>query len=240
MGATALFGEKYGDVVRVVQMGDESVELCGGTHLHHSSQVGFFKLISESSIGAGVRRIEAVTGQAALRVVHEMEDQLRAAAAALGTTAADLVSSAERTAAAARESQKEIDKLKAKSAAEAGGDLADHAQEANGVKFVTASVPTVDVPTLQKLADNVTDKLKSGVVVLAGVADGRVLFVGKVTSDLVSKGFSAGNMLREVAKIAGGGGGGKPEFAQAGGKDASKVDAALAKASELIQAQAGD
>lgn len=240
MGATALFGEKYGDVVRVVQMGDESVELCGGTHLHHSSQVGFFKLISESSIGAGVRRIEAVTGQAALRVVHEMEDQLRAAAAALGTTAADLVSSAERTAAAAREAQKEIDKLKAKSAAEAGGDLADHAQEANGVKFVTASVPTVDVPTLQKLADNVTDKLKSGVVVLAGVADGRVLFVGKVTSDLVSKGFSAGNMLREVAKIAGGGGGGKPEFAQAGGKDASKVDAALAKASELIQAQAGD
>jgi alanyl-tRNA synthetase len=240
MGATALFGEKYGDVVRVVRMGDESIELCGGTHLHHTAQVGLFKLTSESSVGAGLRRVEAVTGQGAVRFVHELEDQLRDTANALGAAPAELVSAAERTAAAAREAGKEIDRLKSKSAAEAGGDLADSAQEAGGVKFVTSTVATVDVPTLQKLADTITDKLVSGVVVLAGVADGKVLFVGKVTSDLVPKGFSAGNMLREVAKVAGGGGGGKPEFAQAGGKDASKVDEALAKACELICAQAGE
>ena len=235
MGAMALFGEKYGDVVRVVQMGDESIELCGGTHLHRTAQVGLFKLTSESSIGAGLRRVEGVTGQAAVAYVHDLEDQLRGAAEALGVSPVEVVAASERTVAAAREAQKEIDTLKSKSAAEAGGDLAESAQEAGGVKFVTASVPTVDVPTLQKLADSITDKLKSGVVVLAGVSDGKVLFIGKVTSDLVPKGFSAGNMLREVAKIAGGGGGGKPEFAQAGGKDASKVDEALAKAVELIR-----
>lgn len=235
MGATALFGEKYGNVVRVVRMGDESIELCGGTHLEHTSQVGLFKITSESSVGAGLRRVEGVTGQAAVRFVHDLEDQLRETANALGAAPAEIVSAAERAVQSARDAQKEIDQLKAKSAAEAGGDLAGSAQEAGGVKFVTTSVPTVDVPTLQKLADTITDKLKSGVVVLAGVADGKVLFIGKVTSDLVPKGFSAGNILREVAKVAGGGGGGKPEFAQAGGKDASKVDEALAKAVELIR-----
>lgn len=238
MGATALFGEKYGDVVRVVQMGPGSIELCGGTHLERTAQVGLFKLTSESSIGAGLRRVEAVTGQAAVKYVHDLEDQLRATADALGVSQAEVVAAAERTTTAAREAQKEIDRLKSRSAAEAGGDLADSAQEAGGVKFVTASVPTVDVPTLQKLADSIADKLKSGVVVLAGVSDGKVLFIGKVTSDLVPKGFSAGNILREVAKVAGGGGGGKPEFAQAGGKDASKVGDALEKAQELIRAQA--
>jgi len=240
MGATALFGEKYGDVVRVVRMGEESIELCGGTHLRHTSQVGSFYITSESSVGAGLRRVEAVTGQGAVQFVHDLEDQLRDTANALGAAPAEVVSAAERAAATAREAVKEIDRLKSKSAAEAGGDLADSAREAGGVKFVTASVPTVDVPTLQKLVDSITDKLRSGVVVLAGVADGKVLFVGKVTADLVGKGYHAGNMLREVAKVAGGGGGGKPEFAQAGGKDASKVDEALAKASELIRAQAGE
>jgi len=240
LGATALFGEKYGEQVRVVKYGDTSIELCGGTHLCHTSQVGFFKLVSESSVGAGLRRVEAVTGAAAVRYVHEIEDQIRQTAGALGTTPSEIVSAAERTAQAAREAQKEIDKLKSKSAAEAGGDLAASAKEAGGVKYVVASVPTTDVPTLQKLADSIADKLKSGVVVLAGVADGRILFIGKVTSDLVPKGFSAGNILREVAKVAGGGGGGKPEFAQAGGKDPSKVDEALAKAAELIRAQAGE
>ncbi len=234
MGATALFGEKYGDVVRVVKMGEESIELCGGTHLERTSQVGLFKLTSESSVGAGLRRVEAVTGKAAVEYVHDLEDQLRQTADALGTTPSDLVASAERTVQAARDAQKEIDKLKSKSAAAAGGDLAESAEEINGVKFVAASVSTVDVPTLQKLADTIADKLGSGVVVLAGVADGKVLFIGKVTSDLVPKGFHAGNLLREVAKVAGGGGGGKPEFAQAGGKDASKVEEALAKARELI------
>ncbi|MEN6355467.1 MAG: alanine--tRNA ligase [Armatimonadota bacterium] len=238
MGATALFGEKYGNEVRVVKMGDVSIELCGGTHLQHTGQVGLFKLMSESSVGAGLRRIEAVTGEAAVHYVNDLEDQLRETAEVLGSSLSDTVSAAERAVQAAKDAQREIDILKSQGAAEQAGELVDSAQEAGGVKFVTASVSTVDVPTLQKLADGVADKLKSGVVVLAGVADGKVLFVGKVTSDLVSKGFHAGNTLREVAKVAGGGGGGRPEFAQAGGKDASKVDQALAKAVEIIKAQA--
>lgn len=239
MGATALFGEKYGNEVRVVKMGDVSIELCGGTHLCHTSQVGMFKLLSESSIGAGVRRIEAVTGEGAVQLVHDLEDQLKAAADALGTTAGELVGAVERNVGALRDLQSEIGQLKAKGAADMAGDLVESAQEIGGVKYATATLPTVDVPTLQKLADVTVDKLKSGIVVLAGVADGKVLFVGKVSADLVGKGFHAGNTLREVAKVAGGGGGGKPEFAQAGGKDASKVDAALAKAVEIIKAQAG-
>ena len=238
MGATALFGEKYGDKVRVVRMGGESIELCGGTHLEHTAQVGLFKLVSESSVGAGLRRVEAVTGEGALQFVHDLEDQIRKAADVLSATPAEVVTAAERAIASARDAQKSLDALKSKSASEGAGELASSAKEAAGVRFVTATVPTVDVPTLQKLTDGIADKLKSGVIVLAGVADGKVLFIGKVTSDLVGKGFHAGNTLREVAKVAGGGGGGKPEFAQAGGKDASKVDEALAKAVEIITSQA--
>jgi alanyl-tRNA synthetase len=137
-----------------------------------------------------------------------------------------------------REAQREIDALKSRSASDSATDLASSAQEAAGVRFVTAMVPTSDVPTLHKLIDGVTDRLQSGVVVLAGVSDGKILFIGKVTSDLVARGFHAGNLLRDVAKVAGGGGGGKPEFAQAGGKDPSKVDEALAKAAEIIRAVA--
>ncbi|MCE5200389.1 MAG: alanine--tRNA ligase [Armatimonadota bacterium] len=239
LGATALFGEKYGSQVRVVKMGDVSMELCGGTHLRHTSQVGLFKVTSESSVGAGLRRIEAVTGEAAVRYVNDLEDQIRKTADALGSSVPETVAAVERMVQAAHDAQKEVDTLKARGAAEQAGDLANSATEINGVKYVTTTLPTVDVPTLQKLADSVADKLRSGVVVLAGVSDGKVLFVSKVTPDLVPRGFHAGNMLREVAKVAGGGGGGKPEFAQAGGKDASKVGDALAKAVEIISAQAG-
>lgn len=238
MGATALFGEKYGNEVRVVRMGDISIELCGGTHLQHTSQVGLFKILSESSVGAGLRRIEAVTGEGAVKHVKEVEEQLRKVAEALSASPSEVVSAAERMIFNLHEAHKEVDTLKARGAAAQADDLVASAQDANGVKFVTASISTVDVPTLQKLADSVADKLGSGMVVLAGVSDGKVLFVGKVTSDLVGKGFHAGNTLREVAKIAGGGGGGKPEFAQAGGKDASKVKEALGKAVEIIRTRA--
>ncbi len=238
MGATALFGEKYGAEVRVVKMGDISTELCGGTHLCRSSQVGLFKITSESSVGAGLRRLEAVTGAGALAHVHAIEDQAKSVADALGASAAEVVAAAERLTQSLREARQEIDTLKARGAADAAGELVDSAQEAGGVKFVTASAPTTDVPTLHKLIDGITDKLQSGVVVLAGVSDGKILFIGKVTSDLVPKGFHAGNILRDVAKVAGGGGGGKPEFAQAGGKDASKVTEALEKAAEIIKSVA--
>ena len=129
MGAMALFGEKYGDVVRVVKMGDVSTELCGGTHLSRSSQVGLFKLTSESSVGAGLRRVEAVTGEAAIKYVHDLEDQIRAAADALGSSVSEVVSAAQRAVQAARDAQKEVDQLKSQSAAESAGELAESAQE---------------------------------------------------------------------------------------------------------------
>jgi alanyl-tRNA synthetase len=239
MGATALFGEKYGESVRVVRIGDVSMELCGGTHLCNTSCVGSFKIVSESSIGAGLRRVEAVTGLGVMRYVHELEDRLREIAEVFGVATSEAAAAAIRTTEALKEARKEIDALKACAAAESAASLAESAQEVGGVRFVTSSVATADVSTLQKLADSISDRIKSGVVVLAGVADSRVLFVGKVTPDLVAKGFHAGNILREVAKVAGGGGGGKPEFAQAGGKDVSKVKDALAKAEEIIRTQVG-
>jgi alanyl-tRNA synthetase len=239
MGATALFGEKYGESVRVVRIGDVSMELCGGTHLCNTSCVGSFKIVSESSIGAGLRRVEAVTGLGVVRYVHELEDRLREIAEVFGVAPSEAAAAAMRTTEALKEARKEIDTLKARAAAESASSLAESAQEVGGVRFVAASVATADVPTLQKLADSISDRIKSGVVVLAGVADSRVLFVGKVTPDLIAKGFHAGNILREVAKVAGGGGGGKPEFAQAGGKDVSKVKDALAKAEEIIRTQVG-
>ena len=239
MGATALFGEKYGESVRVVRIGDVSMELCGGTHLCNTSCVGSFKIVSESSIGAGLRRVEAVTGLGVMRYVHELEDRLREIAEVFGVATSEAAAAAMRTNEALKEARKEIDTLKACAAAESAASLAESAQEVGGVRFVTSSVATADVSTLQKLADSISDRIKSGVVVLAGVADSRVLFVGKVTPDLVAKGFHAGNILREVAKVAGGGGGGKPEFAQAGGKDVSKVKDALAKAEEIIRTQVG-
>lgn len=239
MGAIALFGEKYGQTVRVVRMGDFSIELCGGTHLGHTSQVGFFKIVSESSIGAGLRRVEAVTGRGAAEYVRHLEDQLRQVSEVLGVAPSELVASAEKLTQSLREARQEIDALKSRAAADTASEVASLAQEVNGIRFVTASVPTGDVDTLRKLIDNVADRLRSGVVVLAGVADGKVLFLGKVTPDLVARGFHAGNILRDIARVAGGGGGGKPEFAQAGGKDPSKVDEALAKAVELIKATAG-
>ncbi len=238
MGATALFGEKYGDTVRVVSMGEHSTEFCGGTHLTHTSQIGLFKLVSESSVGAGLRRIEGVTGRASVQFVHQLEDKIRDAAAALGSSIVELVGSAERASQAVKDAAKELEKIRSREAVDKAADLAGSAKEANGIKFITYEAEGVDPATLQKLADNIADKLHSGVVVLATGSEGKVVFVCKVTQDLVSKGFHAGNLVKEIARVAGGGGGGRPDFAQAGGKDASKIGEALALAAELITTKA--
>lgn len=239
MGAMALFGEKYGNQVRVVKMGDTSVELCGGTHLCNTSEVGFFKVMSESSVGAGLRRIEAVTGHGAVSFVHELEDTLRDAAGKLGVPASEASAAIERLQAALKDAQRQVEQMQAKSASEQAGDLAANAVDVAGVNVVTSKMPTADVQVLSALADSIADRLRSGIVVLGGVSDGKVLFISKVTQDLVERGFHAGNMIREVAKVAGGGGGGKAEFAQAGGRDASKVEDALKTAVELVRSQAG-
>jgi len=239
MGAMALFGEKYGERVRVVKVGSYSAELCGGTHLHSSGQVGFFKITSESSIGAGLRRIEAVTGTGAVEYVHSLEDRLTELSEILEVPKAELASAARTLKSAAAALRKRVSQLESQAAGDQSGELARSAQEIAGVRVVARQVATVDINILRSLADGVADRLKSGVVVLGGVSDGRVTFVSKVTPDLTARGVHAGNLLREVAKVAGGGGGGRPEFAQAGGKDPSKVEDALALALDLIREQLG-
>ncbi|MBI2843492.1 MAG: alanine--tRNA ligase [Armatimonadetes bacterium] len=239
MGATALFGEKYGAEVRVVKMGEVSMELCGGTHLCRTSEVGLFKLLSESSIGAGLRRIEAVTGHSAVQRVHEIEDSLRQVADKLQAPPSEVAAAVDRLQTSMKDIQRQLERLQAKSAAEQAQELSASAQNISGVNLVASKLATADVNVMRSLADGIADRLKSGVVVLGGVSDGKVLFVSKVTPDLVERGFHAGNLLREVAKVAGGGGGGRPEFAQAGGKDPAKVDEALQTAVELVREIAG-
>lgn len=239
MGATALFGEKYGERVRVIRVGDYSAELCGGTHLHNSVQIGLFKIVSESSIGAGLRRIEAVTGAGAVEYVHSLEDRLSELSEILGVPKSELSGTVRTLSAMVSELRKRISELQTRAAGDQAGELAQAAQEVSGISVVAQQVATTDVNILRSLADGIADKLKSGVVVLGGVSDGKVTFVGKVTSDLVGKGVHAGNLLREVAKLAGGGGGGRPDFAQAGGKDPEKVGEALTAALDLVRQQIG-
>ena len=237
-GAMALFTEKYSGMVRVVKVGGYSMELCGGTHTHRTSQIGSFKIVSEGSIGAGLRRIEAVTGSGAFEYARENERLLAQTAEALRVSSADVPEAVSRLAETVRALEKQIEDLKRKSAVGQADELASKAVEHKGVRLVASRVEA-DVETMSSLADTLAGKLKSAVIVLAAPSDGKVVFVSKVTPDLVQRGFHAGNLVREVAKVAGGGGGGRPDFAQAGGRDIGKLDEALAKADELVEQQAG-
>ncbi len=234
-GAMALFGEKYSGVVRVVKIGDFSLELCGGTHVSRTSQIGTFKVLSEGSIGAGLRRVEAVTGESALDHICEHERLLDSAAAALKVSVAEVPQAIERMLDAVRAAEKRVEELQRRSAVSEAEDLASKVVEYNGVRFVASRVATGDSAVLSSLADSLANTLKSAVIVLAGTTNGKVAFVVKVTPDLVDRGFHAANMIREIAKVAGGGGGGRPDFAQAGGKDVEKLDDALAKAGKMVQ-----
>lgn len=235
-GAMALFGEKYGDQVRTITIGDVSLELCGGTHLRHTSEMGFLKIVSEGSIGAGLRRIEALTGQGALDYVRNLEDTLEEAARKLQTNPNELFNTIERLQAQIRQQQKMLQDVRSKSGAEEATTLAEQAVEVDGFKAVCARTGAGDADSMSALADQLADRLGSAVVILGSENEGKVQFICKVTKDLLSKGLHAGNLVRDVAKEAGGGGGGKPEFAKAGGKDPSKLDAALAKALEIVRA----
>ncbi|MCC6442301.1 MAG: alanine--tRNA ligase [Armatimonadetes bacterium] len=237
-GAMALFGEKYGEVVRVVSMDDFSRELCGGTHLERSAQAGLCKIVSEGSVGAGIRRIEALTGMAAYRYVRHQEEILARVADILKTGPADAAESARAAVSALRNAEKRIESLQAENARLQADTVAEKAVQFGDVRLVTHRVEGEGDELIKSLADGLAERLGSGVVVLGGATGGRVVFIAKVTPDLVKRGFHAGNLLREVAKVAGGGGGGRPDFAQAGGKDPARLPDALAKASELIEAQA--
>jgi len=237
MGAMALFGEKYGDIVRVVRVGDYSLELCGGCHVRNTAQIGLFKLVSESGIGSGVRRIEAVTGRHAYRYLDEQLGVLREAAALLKTNVADVPKRIEALQGDIRQLQRDNESLQSKLGRLEAAQLVSKAAEVGGVKLLAAQVNAGGMDALRGIADELKAKLGSAVLALGAVIDDKVQLVVAVTPDLTAKGLHAGKLIKELAAICGGGGGGKPELAQAGGKDPSKLAEALGAAERLVLAQ---
>ncbi len=237
MGAMALFGEKYGEKVRVVVVGDISKELCGGTHVGSTGEIGQFKIIAESSVGSGLRRIEAVTGLEALNYVNQQENLLEQAAQLLKTRPEELVSRIELSLNHVRELEKEIAALQAQLSKGIVQDLLQQVHEVNGVQYVAAKVNVPDMDELRSIADRIRDGLCAGVVVLGAVVGDKVNFVAMAAKDAVSRGVHAGNIIKEVSAVAGGGGGGRPEMAQAGGKNPEQLENALAIVTTILQKQ---
>ena len=236
-GAMALFGEKYGNDVRVVSMGDFSIELCGGTHLTNTSQIGMFKILSEGGVAAGVRRIEAITGKSVYNYVKEKEELIANVCSNLKTKEDSLSLRVTSLLEENKNLGKELHDLKTKMSLQSMDSLLDSKVDINGVNLVCSKFEDMDMNTLKEVADSLRDKLASGVVALANVADGKVNFVITATKDSIDKGIHCGNIVKEVSAIAGGKGGGRPNMAQAGAPDIAKVDEALNHASEVVKAQ---
>lgn len=234
MGATALFGEKYGEKVRLVSMGNYSLELCGGCHVKNTSQVGLFKIVSESGISAGVRRIEAITGLESINYLKGLEEKVGKIADILKTNPQEVVKRTETILAEMKQISKENETLKGKMSAGISEEILDKAIAINGFKVVACKVSNMDIEELRGLGDKLKSKVGSGVIVLAGDKDNKVTLIIMASKDAIEKGIHSGNILKEIAKIVGGGGGGRPDMAQAGGKDTTKIDAALDKAKEII------
>jgi len=228
-----IFGEKYGDRVRVVRLGP-SKELCGGTHVRRTGDIAFFKIASEESIAAGVRRIVAVTGPKAVELAQRTEAELDKAAALLKAGAFEVAQKVEQAQRRTRELERELEEARAKLSTARSGDLAGQARDVNGVKVLAARVEG-DGNALRELADKLRDKLGHGVVALGSEQGGKAVLLVAVTKDLVGR-VKAGDLVREAAKLVGGKGGGKPELAQAGGPDAAGLDKALARVEELVRA----
>jgi alanyl-tRNA synthetase len=240
MGATMLFGEKYGDIVRVVEAGDYSLEFCGGTHLAHTSQAGLFKITSEGSSQAGVRRIEAVTGKRALMRTLDQERLLSDIAASLKTSPMNAPASVEKLQVELKQKERELTTLQKAAAGGQVDALLAAAKTDFGFPLVVHAVTgNIDGDTLRTLAEEALNKLKSGVVILGGAEGGKVSLAVRVSKDLVARGVHAGNIVKTAAPIVGGGGGGRPDAAQAGGKDPSKLADALAAAERLVGEMAG-
>jgi alanyl-tRNA synthetase len=239
-GALAFFGDKYGDEVRVLDIGS-SRELCGGTHVKRTGDIGFFKVISEGGIAAGVRRIEATTGEGALAWVQDMEKGVSELAAEAGFKEVNLAGVRQRIASlqeANRVLEKELGRLKSKLASSQGDELAEQAVAVKGVKVVAAAIEGADVKALREAVDKLKDKLKSAAVVLAAAHDGKVSLIAGVTSDLTGK-IKAGELVNHVAQQVGGKGGGRPDMAQAGGTDASKLPQALESVRAWVEQRLG-
>ena len=236
-GAMALFGEKYGDSVRVVKMGDFSIELCGGTHVANTGSIGAFKIISESGVAAGIRRIEALTSKAVFEYYDRLEEIIREAAKIVKTNPAGLVEKLEHFMADMKELQSENESLKSKAAKDALGDVMNQVIEVQGVKLLAASVSGVDMNGLRDLGDQLKEKLGEGVVVLASDLEGKVNLVAMATEEAMKKGAHAGNLIKAIAGKVGGGGGGRPNMAQAGGKNPAGIPDAIAEAKTALESQ---
>ncbi|MEA1961870.1 MAG: alanine--tRNA ligase [Bacillota bacterium] len=235
MGATALFGEKYGDEVRIVEMPDYSMELCGGAHVDNTGTIGLFKIISEGSVGSGLRRIEALTGRHALSYLNQCENTLKQAAQTLRTTPDDLPHRLDALNKILKEKEKEIEQLKAQIAKASSEDVLKQAYTYNGAQLLFAKVDGTDANQLRQNAEMLKDKLGSAVVVMGAPVGEKVALVCFVSKDLVERGVHAGKTISVAARVAGGGGGGRPDMAQAGGKDLEKIGEALDAARELVE-----
>jgi len=233
-GALAFFGDKYGDRVRVVKIGDFSTELCGGTHVGASGEIGLFKLQSEGGVAAGVRRIEALTGQGALDLIHNYEQRLREIGNLVRGSADDAVDKVQKLLERQRELEKEIAKLRGQFEKDRIPDLMAKRTQLDGASVLISEVDSVDAKQLRDIADQLKEKIGSGVVVLASAGADNVSLVASVSKELTKR-YHAGNIIKELAAIVGGGGGGRPDFAQAGGKEPARIGAALKRAEELIR-----
>ena len=235
-GAMALFGEKYGDVVRVVDMSDFSIELCGGTHVNQTGDIGLFKITSEGAVAAGVRRVEAVTGENALTWLHNLQQIAQNSAEVLKTDVASLVEKIQQLQDKAKRTEKELEQLKTKQASQAGADLAKQAEQINGVNVVVQQIDNVDAKALRTMVDDLKNQLGTAIIVFGSVVDDKVNLIVGVTKDLTDK-VKAGELVGEMAQHVGGKGGGRPDMAMAGGSEPQHLSNALTFAKEWIQAK---
>lgn len=234
-GAMALFDDKYSEEVRVVSVGDFSKELCGGTHVRNSGEIGFFKIISESGVAAGVRRIEALTGFGAIHYVESKNKELKEISSILKCSESDVIKKIEQQSNELKIKEKEIIELKNKLASGAEEDILNNIKEVEGIKVLSAALKDIDGNALRDLCDKMRDKIGSGVVVLGSEVSGKVNFVAMASKDTLPKGIHCGKIIKEVATIAGGSGGGRPDMAQAGGKDAEKLECAMENVFEIVK-----
>ena len=235
-GAMALFGEKYGDIVRVVDMSDLSIELCGGTHVNQTGDIGLFKITSEGAVAAGVRRVEAVTGENALAWLHNLQQIAQNSAEVLKTDVASLVEKIQQLQDKAKRTEKELEQLKTKQASQAGADLAKQAEQINGVNVVVQQIDNVDAKALRTMVDDLKNQLGTAIIVFGSVVDDKVSLIVGVTKDLTDK-VKAGELVGEMAQHVGGKGGGRPDMAMAGGSEPQHLSNALTFAKEWIQAK---
>ena len=235
-GAMALFGEKYGDEVRVLSMGEFSTELCGGTHVSRTGDIGLFKIITEGGVASGVRRVEAITGENALQYLRDSEDRLRQAGDLVRAGRDDLSDKIQQLLDRSKQLEKELAAIKSKLASSAGGDLASNAREIKGVKVVSAKVDGVNGKELRELMDQLKDKIQSGIVLLGSAEGGKVSLIAGVTPDL-SKKLKAGELVNFAAGQVGGKGGGKPEMAQAGGTQPDNLPSAIESVFDWVESR---